>query len=274
MLDNLEKLSPLDAFKARGKALHEQLKREQPKAQSSRASIMTTASEYDNEDVIGRISAIHLSSSDVSYTTSPARSALISPERSNLRRKSTERRKTTGSRLASKPDHTLQASEHIELGIEQHEHDQLPQSTHHFKVAADLGDPTGCMLYGLALRHGWGCRVDLPRSMQYLRQAADASLLELRTKPMEDIAVAVYELAVSYQNGWGVAQDRKASLRYFELAASWGDVEAMAAAADCYLHGRGCSKDKKKAAGYLRKAESKGRKEVGDAWIWKSKYDQ
>lgn len=204
-----------------------------------------------------------------------------SSRRATMPAKTSKSPQSAASQLASLPDHSLGAAEHIDVGIEQHEKNQLPQSTHHFKVAADLGDPTGCMLYGLALRHGWGCRADLPRSLHFLRLAADSATLNINDirqskalkVPLEDIAIAVYELGVSYQNGWGVVVDKKSSLKYFDLAASWGDVEAMAAAADCYLVGRGCSKDKKKAATYLRTAEEKGRKEVGNAWIWKEKYN-
>lgn len=189
------------------------------------------------------------------------------------------------SNLASLPDAALSAITHVELGIEQHEENQLPQSTHHFKVAAEMGDLTGCLLYGLALRHGWGIRPDLQRSVQLLQQAADsANLKNLRTDdlrgsklftaPLNDqLGVAMYELAVSFKNGWGVAADKKMSLKYLEFACDLGDVEAMVEAAECYLNGNGCKKDKSKAAKLLRAAELKGKKEIGNSWIWKSKYD-
>lgn len=186
------------------------------------------------------------------------------------------------SSMASLPDSKLSAAVHIELGIAQHEANELPQSTHHFQVAADMGDPNGCMLYGLSLRHGWGIRQDLQRSVAMLQKAVESIDGDLKngresrlmsTPLTEEVAVAIYELGVSYKNGWGVPTDRKLALKYFELASSWGDVEAMVIAAECYLQGEGCKKDKTKAARYLRTAEEKGRKEIGNSWIWKTKYD-
>lgn len=186
-------------------------------------------------------------------------------------------------RVASMPDAALDAATHIELGIEQHEANQLPQSTHHFKVAADSGDPTGCLLYGLALRHGWGVRPDLARSIAMLKRAADSvapagegardSKLFAAAPLSQDLGVALYELGVSYRHGWGVVADKKLSLKYIELACELGDVEAMVDAADCHLTGTGCKKDKATAARYLRRAEAKGKKEIGNSWIWKAKYD-
>lgn len=153
-----------------------------------------------------------------------------------------------------------------------------------------MGDPTGCLLYGLALRHGWGVRPDLTRSLVFLQRAADSAILNvdnLRNSKLfpnsssslslstagGDLGIAIYELGVSYKNGWGVTADKKLCLKYFELASEWGDVEAMIEAAECHLHGTGCKKDKFKAASYLRRAEAKGKKEIGNSWIWKSKYD-
>lgn len=185
--------------------------------------------------------------------------------------------------VASFPDAALNAITHVELGIEQHENNQLPQSTHHFKVAAEMGDLTGCLLYGLALRHGWGIRPDLKRSVQMLQRAADSVDLStdnlgsarMFTTPLNDqLSVAIYELAISFKNGWGVDTNKKTSLKYLELASELGDVEAMVETANCYMQGVGCKKDKSKAAKLLRMAEAKGKKEIGNSWIWKSKYDE
>lgn len=200
----------------------------------------------------------------------------------SLLRSGSKLRSFSKTEVASLPDAALSAETHVELGIEQHEDNRLPQSTHHFKVAAEMGDLTGCLLYGLALRHGWGVRPDLKRSVQMLQRAADSVNLNsnnLRsskffTTPLNDqLAVAIYELAISFKNGWGVDMDKKTSLRYLELASDLGDVEAMVETADCYLQGIGCKKDKTKAAKLLRLAEGKGKKEIGNSWIWKSKYD-
>ncbi|ORY81932.1 hypothetical protein BCR37DRAFT_24215 [Protomyces lactucae-debilis] len=185
--------------------------------------------------------------------------------------------------MASLPDNALSPDDHVDLGIEQHEKNMLPQSTHHFRKAAEAGDPVGCLLYGLALRHGWGCRADVDRSLVYLEQAAQAASdtvhASMRRSMMAgknlgaELAVAMFEIGMSYRNGWGVAADKKRAVEYFELASAWGDADAMIVLGDLYLRGDGCKKDKRRAAQILRAAEAKGKRDVGNSWIYKSKYD-
>ncbi|VVT48883.1 uncharacterized protein SAPINGB_P001997 [Magnusiomyces paraingens] len=91
-----------------------------------------------------------------------------------------------------------------------------------------------------------------------------------------ELTLATYELANCFRNGWGCDKDPAAALTYYEAAAHLGDPDAMYEAAWCYLNGfgtKGKKKDKYKAAQYYRMAESKGKHEVGNSWIWKEKYD-
>ncbi len=171
---------------------------------------------------------------------------------------------------------------HVNVGIDYHEKNCLPQSTNQFHLAANAGHPTGCLLYGLALRHGWGCRANSQLSLTYLRQAAETKPTPINVCSVSaaggglsnaELALAVYELGVSYKNGWGVESDKKLAVKYFEMAALWGDADACIEAGDVFLHGVGTKKDKKKAASYYRLAEAKGKKEVGLSWIWKEKYN-
>jgi TPR repeat protein len=183
--------------------------------------------------------------------------------------------------MASLPDNELTPDDHVNLGIEQHEKNMLPQSTHHFRKAAEAGDPVGCLLYGLSLRHGWGCRKDVDKSLIFLEQAAkgaseavQATMQRSAGKNLSaELAVAMFEVGMSYHNGWGVATDKKRAIEYFELASAWGDADAMVVLGDLYLRGEGCKKDKRKAAQILRAAEAKGRRDVGNSWIYKTKYD-
>lgn len=80
------------------------------------------------------------------------------------------------------------------------------------------------------------------------------------------LALAIYELGVSYMNGWGITQSKPLALRCFEIAGSWGDADALAEAGFCYAKGAGCKKDLKKAADLYRKAESKGISMAGNSW--------
>ncbi|KAL2154731.1 hypothetical protein VTH82DRAFT_3407 [Thermothelomyces myriococcoides] len=184
----------------------------------------------------------------------------------------------------------LTAEEHLNKAIALHESGSLQQSTWHLRHAAKQGHPTGMLLYALACRHGWGMRPNPREGVEWLRKAADSASLEIageedqvregkkvdiaeRKTHKAQFALSIYELGVSHMNGWGVEQDKALGLRCFEIAASWGDVDALAEAGFCYAQGIGCKKDLKKSAKYYREAEARGMNMVGNSWIHKPKYN-
>ncbi|KAL4744169.1 hypothetical protein BDV11DRAFT_210825 [Aspergillus similis] len=141
--------------------------------------------------------------------------------------------------------------------IRLHEAGELEQSTSMF---AQLADPNGAnnalsqVLYGLALRHGWGCRPDPEKAVVYLSAAAsnsasiEAQALEAGLKKggaaKGELVLAIFELGNCFRNGWGVKKDPAAARQYFETAANLGDTDAMNEVAWCYLEGFGGKKDK------------------------------
>ena len=183
------------------------------------------------------------------------------------------------SNLAS---HDLTAEEHLNKGIACHERGSLKESTYHLRLAARQNNPTAMLLYALACRHGWGMRESPAEGVQWLRKAMDCASIELthaddaaavgpdaeaKKARKAQFALSVYELGVSHMNGWGVESDKALALRCFEIAASWGDADAMAEAGFCYAQAVGCRKDLKRAAKYYRQAESKGMSMVGNSWF-------
>ncbi|MCJ1338776.1 hypothetical protein MMC09_004065 [Bachmanniomyces sp. S44760] len=186
--------------------------------------------------------------------------------------------------LAASAD--ISSEDHLQKGIDCHERGSLKESTYHLRIAARQGNPTAMLLYALACRHGWGMRPNQGEGVQWLRKAMDSTNLELgsdeqNTNPADaserkqrraQFALSVYELGVSHMNGWGIEQDKTLALRCFEIAANWGDADAMAEAGFCYAQAVGCKKDLKKAAKYYRMAESRGMSMVGNSWIYKPKY--
>ncbi|WPG97830.1 Hypothetical protein R9X50_00061100 [Acrodontium crateriforme] len=174
----------------------------------------------------------------------------------------------------------------IQEAIRLHEIGELTLSTAMF---GRLADPKGenialaQVLYGLALRHGWGYPPDPEKAIHYLSLAAAnsasieeqalASGLKKGGAAKGELVLAIFELANCFRFGWGVKKDPAAARQYFETAANLGDTDAMDAAAWCYTEGFGGAKDKFKAAQYLRLAEEKGVKSVGNSWIWKEKYN-
>ncbi|KAI9687290.1 MAG: hypothetical protein M1822_002333 [Bathelium mastoideum] len=187
----------------------------------------------------------------------------------------------------------LTPQEHLDKGIQLHSDGRLTESTYHLRRAALAGLPTAMLLYALACRHGWGMRAAPSEGITWLRKAVDGASLEVADDPSNttttnvfgaqvtgaeskarkaQFALGIYELGVSYMNGWGVAQDRALALRCFEIAGSWGDVDALAEAGFCYTEGIGCRKDLRKAARFYRRAEAGGMSMTGNSWIYKDKY--
>lgn len=174
----------------------------------------------------------------------------------------------------------------IQEAIRLHEAGDLERSTAMF---GRLADPNGAnnalsqVLYGLALRHGWGIPADPSRAITFLSQAASNSAsvesLALSSGLMRggaakgELVLAIYELANCFRHGWGVQKDPVAARSYYETAANLGDTDAMNEAARCYEEGFGGRKNKFAAAKYYRLAEEKGSKTLGNSWIWKDKYD-
>ncbi|KAJ2900762.1 hypothetical protein MKZ38_002253 [Zalerion maritima] len=185
----------------------------------------------------------------------------------------------------------LTAEEHLEMGIELHQKGSLNESTYHLRHAARGNNPTGMLLYALACRHGWGMRPNEREGVEWLRRAADGASHEIADeegqikagkkvntqetkKRKAQFALSIYELGMSHMNGWGIEQDKSLALRCFEIAGSWGDVDALMEAGFCYAEGLGCKKDLKKSAKFYRQAEAKGASMVGNSWIHKSKYNE
>ncbi|KAJ5581032.1 hypothetical protein N7450_007333 [Penicillium hetheringtonii] len=174
----------------------------------------------------------------------------------------------------------------IQEAIRLHEAGDLERSTEMFGHLADpngANNPLSQVLYGLALRHGWGCIKDESRAVTYLSAAASNSA-DVESEALRagikkggaakgELVLAIFELANCFRHGWGVDKDPAAARQYYETAANLGDLDAMDQVAWCYLEGFGGKKDKFKAAKYLRLAEKNGGPTVGNSWIWKDKYD-
>ncbi|KAJ5371805.1 Tetratricopeptide-like helical [Penicillium concentricum] len=191
-------------------------------------------------------------------------------------------RSSSQSRVGMDPNEDINIQEAIRL----HESGDLERSTQMFGQLADpngANNPLSQVLYGLALRHGWGCPVDTPRAVTYLSAAASNSAAveaeALRAgvnkggSAKGELVLAMFELANCFRNGWGIEKDPPAARQYYETAANLGDTDAMNEVGWCYLEGFGGKKDKFKAAKYYRLAETNGCPTLGNSWIWKDKYN-
>ncbi|KXH67231.1 hypothetical protein CSAL01_08334 [Colletotrichum salicis] len=189
--------------------------------------------------------------------------------------------------------------EDIQEAIRLHEAGDFENSTAMF---ARLADPKGAnntlsqFLYGLSLRHGWGCEPDPEGAIKYLSAAASnaATVEQMALKAglkkggaaKGELVLAIFELANSFRHGWGTAKDPIAAKQYYETAANLGDTElglegqpvSASAAPDIVwlalsesTNVMGC--ERFAAARYYRLAEKNGNKTLGNSWIWKEKYD-
>lgn len=150
-----------------------------------------------------------------------------------------------------------QGDENIQEAIRLHEAGDLEPSTAMF---GRLADPKGAnnalaqVLYGLALRHGWGITPEPEKAVNYLSLAASnsasveeqalASGLKKGGAAKGELVLAIFELANCFRHGWGVKKDAIAARQYYETAANLGDTDAMEEAAWCYMEGFGGGKDK------------------------------
>ncbi|KAF3928280.1 hypothetical protein AA313_de0208665 [Arthrobotrys entomopaga] len=174
----------------------------------------------------------------------------------------------------------------IQEAIRLHESGDLENSTKLFKVLADpegANNPLSQVLYGLALRHGWGCKADSAEAVKYL-QAAAANSATIEQEALRaglkkggaakgELVLAIFELGNCYRHGWGTEKDPVAAFNYYQTAANLGDTDAMNETAWCYLNGYGMKKkDKYLSAKYYRLAEENGNKTLGNSWIYKDKY--
>ncbi|KAL7312144.1 hypothetical protein PS15m_007943 [Mucor circinelloides] len=170
----------------------------------------------------------------------------------------------------------------VHEGISFHEKGQLEKATQHFRIGAEKGNPIGMFLYGVSLRHGWGCKKNEHAAFQYLQKAAEHAVEDLAnikntvnaSASKGELIMAIYELGVSFRHGWGCKKNKESAVQFFKIAADLGDPDAQNDLGHCYYHGQGVKKDLYLAAKYYRKADKQGQGIMGNSWIWKPKYDK
>ncbi|CAG8445384.1 10514_t:CDS:2 [Scutellospora calospora] len=174
-----------------------------------------------------------------------------------------------------------EADDFIQQAIQYHEANELEKATYYFKLAAEKDSPLGLFLYGIALRHGWGCNPNPKLAVRYLQKAAESAVTDLHTSvaanpsiARHELVLAIYELGVCFRHGWGVPKNKHTAVYYFEIAANLGDPDAQNELGSCLEHGEGTKKDIKKAAKYYRMAAAQGAGILGNSWIYKKKYDE
>ncbi|MBF0311547.1 MAG: sel1 repeat family protein [Magnetococcales bacterium] len=86
----------------------------------------------------------------------------------------------------------------------------------------------------------------------------DAAIDQLRMAAEKGDAEAQYKLGVMFENGDGVSQDYKKSVKWFRLAAEQGFLSAQNNLGFMFLEGRGVIQDYKEAMQWFRLAAERG----------------
>ncbi|KAF5382876.1 hypothetical protein D9757_007287 [Collybiopsis confluens] len=235
----------------------------------------------------------------------PPPQVVISPSspNSNLNSSSpsTSHGTATNSTLKSKAEY------YLSLGIKHHESNDLTTSAQYFQKSAteDGGCGVGMLMWGLALRHGWGVEKDERSGFGWVRKAAEGAVKDLedfRRRVGEsssgggagggtmgkglsvpgyendkgavkaELVLAIYEVGQCFFHAWGVPKDQKMGVSYYRVAAQLGDPDAQGDLGFCLANGKGCKKDRKEAAKWYRAAVAQGYSDVGLAWIHKEKF--
>ena len=111
------------------------------------------------------------------------------------------------------------AEDYLQLGIQHHEANRLAESAACFEQSATLpgGSGVGMLMWGLALRHGWGCAKNERQGFAWLRRAAESAVDDLErarqgmdtTAIRSELVLAIYEVGQCFFQGWGVKKDQK-----------------------------------------------------------------
>ncbi|KAI8640942.1 hypothetical protein BD408DRAFT_433805 [Parasitella parasitica] len=196
-----------------------------------------------------------------------------------LRNTSLKKAISSSKKLSLQPENKAEGLVHE--GIKYHEAGKLEQATDKFKQASILNLPIAMFLYGVSLRHGWGCKRNEHLAFQYLQRAAEHAVEDLNnlsnavsaSASKGELIMAIYELGVSFRHGWGCKKNKETAVYYFKIAADLNDADAQNDLGHCYYHGHGVKKNLFMAAKYYRMADKQGQGIMGNNWIWKSKYD-
>jgi hypothetical protein len=83
--------------------------------------------------------------------------------------------------------------EYLQLGIQHHEANRLDQSAICFEKSAKEGGGcgVGMLMWGLTLRHGWGCTKNEKSGLHWLQKAAEGAVADLESGRRGDEATAI-----------------------------------------------------------------------------------
>lgn len=134
---------------------------------------------------------------------------------------------------------------------------QYEQSLPYFEKASQQGYPAADLRL-LQLYAGGLDVLEDPQKTQAYKQKVIANIDWFQARARENQAGAQVNLAICYENGWGVPKDLFEGVKYYQLAANQGDMAAQSALGRCYKKGFGVTRDLMEAAKYYQLAAAQG----------------
>ena len=123
----------------------------------------------------------------------------------------------------------------LQEGIQHHEANRLREAAIAFERSAKTpgGSGVGMLMWGLTLRHGWGCPKDESLGFSWLRRAAEAAVGDLeRARAGLDVSavrgelvLAIYEVGQCFFHGWGVKKDQRMAVVSLPCRSLMGDAD-------------------------------------------------
>jgi hypothetical protein len=111
------------------------------------------------------------------------------------------------------------ADQLLQEGIQHHQANRLKEAAVAFERSATTpgGSGVGMLMWGLTLRHGWGCAKNESLGFTWLRRAAEAAVGDLErarsgaetSAVRGELVLAIYEVGQCFFHGWGVKKDQK-----------------------------------------------------------------
>ena len=119
----------------------------------------------------------------------------------------------------NRPQQLEPADQFLQEGIQHHEANRLREAAIAFERSATTpgGSGLGMLMWGLTLRHGWGCPKNESLGFSWVRRAAEAAVGDLEraragidtSAVRSELVLAIYEVGQCFLQGWGVKKDHK-----------------------------------------------------------------
>lgn len=143
---------------------------------------------------------------------------------------------------------TKKADRLLEKADEAFDNEDFDKAYRYYVKAAKAGNIDAYYNVGMCFENGWGVKTDSKKALEWYRKSAYSS-----------VALGQYKLGILYFNGLcGLESDRKKGLEWLFKAANGCEPWAMEFIGNCYRNGNGVEKNLEEAIRWYRMAAEYG----------------